>query len=59
MTKEERKKSHSDLAESYEQFEKAFKNWVETPSKDNIERLKKADEEYKSLIKKLFDWLDI
>ena len=59
MTKEERQKLCRDLAESYERFKKAFNNWVETPSADNVERLKKADEEYKSLNKKLWDWLDI
>lgn len=59
MTKEERQKLHRDLAESYERFNKAFNNWVETPSADNIEQLKKVDEEYKSQNKKLWDWLDM
>lgn len=58
MTKEERQKLRRDLIESYGRFNKAFNNWVETPSAVNIEQLKKADEEYKSLHKKLQDWLD-
>lgn len=59
MTKEERKKLKSELAESFEQIEQALNDWAENPSEDNLERLRKADKEYKSLNKKLWDWVGL
>jgi len=59
MKKEERKKLKRELAESFEQFEQAVNDWIENPNEHNLERLRKADEEYKSLNKKLWDWLDM
>jgi len=58
MTEEELKKLYNDLAESYRRFEKAIKSWIENPNTDNLEQLKKADEECKSLNKRFWDWIN-